>query len=234
MFFTNTVLMGLVMVVVRTVSADGCPYTELSFAKKEGNCMDYEMGDVAHTTDMTMDPYKINYFADNYLPFCTTRVCGDGRHHLFCTVNGRSVGECIGGDPVANFKNIYGARVTSVEIKYGTLSGIPALFRELYDGFTSDVREITLYEHAKHKGDYIEITTKVGVCNNLPENWQMRVSSYGSKKPARFYTGENCTGWSASACRDLGSNNFWDKTNNLWGLLCTVDGLNDNTRSFRF
>lgn len=219
---------------IATATSTDCPSTAISFVKKQGKCYDFESGTVSHSTPLVNDPYRINYFTDNLLPFCETNICGDGRHHLFCTTSGTSVGDCIPGNAIENFERIYAGRVDSVAIKYNPLAVVPALVNELIEDFTSEDRSINLYEHGDHKGESLTIKSKKGQCINLPTEWQMRVSSYGSKNPARFYTGENCTGHSVEACRDFTKNNFWAKADNLWGLLCSIDRMDDNTRSFKF
>jgi len=219
---------------IATATSTGCPSTEISFAKKQGQCYDYESGSVSHSTPIVKDPYMINHFTDNLLPFCTTVVCGDGRHHLFCTTSGTSDGDCIAGDAVENFERIYAGKVDGVAIKLNALAVVPALVNELVHEFTTEDRSIKIYEDGNQKGESLTMKSKIGQCINLPTEWQMRVSSYGAKNQARFYTGENCTGHSVVACRDFVQNDFWAKSNNLWGLLCSTDRMNDNTRSFKF
>lgn len=229
----NLIFIGIICTIATATSTD-CPSTEISFVKKQGKCYDYERGSVGHDTPIVNDPYKINYFADNLLPFCTTTICGDGRYHLFCTTSGINDGNCIPGDAAENFKRIYAGRVDSVAVKFSSLAVVPALVNELVHEFTTEDRSIRLYEHGRHKGESLAIKSKKGQCINLPTEWQMRVSSYGAKNQARFYTQENCTGHSVVACRDFVQNDFWAKSNNLWGLLCSTDRMNDNTRSFKF
>ncbi|CAL44678.1 25.4 kDa [Spodoptera frugiperda ascovirus 1a] len=215
---------------VTTVYGD-CSTTTLSFVRKTGNCFDYEQGSVSHPTSYTSDPYRINYFADTVLPFCEVDVCADGRHHLFCTVDNTSDGECLTGDPVQNFKNIHGPdKVGSVAVKIDDIHIIPALVKTFKHLWTSKERSINVYEHNYRKGASLSIETTVGECVNLPLEWRDRVSSYGSMHQARFYTGLDCTGHNVVACHDFVEHPM----ENLWGLLCQTDGMNDNTKSLKF
>lgn len=102
-------------------------------------------------------------------------------------------------------------------------------------GVNSEAEQCCLkvYEDGKMKGANMKICGKCNECMNLPKEWQNRVSSYAAHNLARFYTGKNCRGHSEKACRDFTYTGFLSDVNNLWGLMCSVKDLNNNTKSLK-
>lgn len=227
--------------VVIGINAKCCFKTSVNFVPKKGGCNDYEEGNIVPSTWRARDPFSAGLLIDILRNYCVSEVCGDGRHHSSCTTRGTCNifgcdcdGDCIPGNAAEQFSKNHGGNVENVAKSYNTYGTFVGLATYFYDSLTKNPPCcIKVYEHGKHKGESMEICAKCGECINLPTEWWNRVSSYGAKNLARFYVDENCQGHSEEACRDFTYTGAWSKLDNLWGWLCSINDLNDNTKSLR-
>lgn len=223
------------------INAKCCYKTSVNYVAKKGACGDYEDGNVVQSNWRSRDPYSIGALADTLRSYCVANVCADGRYHLHCTTKGECnifscecEGDCIKGDAVKQFSENHKGNVDGVAKSYSTYGTIIGLATYIYDAFTkNEPCCMNIYENGKWKGEKMEICAKCGECINLPKEWQNRISSYGALKTATFYTEENCQGHHEEACRDFSYTGFLAGINNLWGLICSNDNINDKTKSVK-